>query len=129
MSTTEVESAAAAASSTTIEEAKPIIELNNSAHGRVSGKGWKLEKAATRYVLHWIAFQRHVTQFTISLYRRTQMADSLKTPWQERMEKTKREKAIKKLQQELKEEKQADITRYIFKLCCYAHTNLIFLQT
>jgi len=30
------------------------------------------------------------------------------------MEKTKREKAIKKLQQELKEEKQADITRCVY---------------
>jgi rRNA-processing protein CGR1 len=33
--------------------------------------------------------------------------------WEDRMDKSKKELAIKKLQTELKEEKQAEITRYV----------------
>ena len=39
--------------------------------------------------------------------------------WADRMEKTKREAAIKKLQTELKEEKQAEISRFVW---FYSHT-------
>lgn len=39
---------------------------------------------------------------------------SLKTKkWEDRMEKTQKAKAIKKLQDELREEKQAEITRFV----------------
>jgi len=41
--------ASAAANSTNVEELKPVVELKNSA-GRVSGKGWKMERMATRWV-------------------------------------------------------------------------------
>jgi len=43
---------------------------------------------------------------------RSHIPDGVKAKsWQDRMEKTKKELAIKKLQAELKDEKQADITR------------------
>ncbi|KIJ45145.1 hypothetical protein M422DRAFT_251338 [Sphaerobolus stellatus SS14] len=71
-------------------ESAPVIELNTTANGRVSGKGWKLEKAATR---------------------RTQMSSGLKTPYEERMDKTQREKSLKKLQLEMKEEKEGEVKR------------------
>ncbi len=37
----------------------------------------------------------------------------MKSKWAERMEKTQKEKSIKKLQVELREEKHAEITRYV----------------
>ncbi|KAF8525049.1 hypothetical protein BU17DRAFT_83965 [Hysterangium stoloniferum] len=69
----------------------PAVELRASTNGRVSGKNWKPKKTATR---------------------RSHLPDGVKAKsWEDRMEKTKKEKAIKKLQLEMKEEKQAEITR------------------
>ncbi|KAF8584991.1 hypothetical protein K439DRAFT_1410559 [Ramaria rubella] len=81
---------------TTAAEAKAdepaiAIELLNSSGGRVSGKGWKQTKSATR---------------------RSHLPAGVKSrSWEDRMEKTKREDSVKKLQKELKEEKTAEITR------------------
>ncbi|OBZ78741.1 hypothetical protein A0H81_00873 [Grifola frondosa] len=67
------------------------ISLSASAAGRVSGKSWKQLKSATV---------------------RSYIPEGLKTKkWEDRMEKTKKEQAIKKLQAELRDEKQAEITR------------------
>ncbi|KAJ7932540.1 hypothetical protein B0H13DRAFT_2227706 [Mycena leptocephala] len=65
------------------------IPLQSSSNGRVSGKAWKLPKTATV---------------------RSHLQDGVKTKsWEERMEQTKRAQAIKKVELELKEEKQADM--------------------
>ncbi|KAF8516396.1 hypothetical protein JB92DRAFT_2910904 [Gautieria morchelliformis] len=67
------------------------VELRGSSGGRVSGKGWKHSKSATR---------------------RSHLPAGVKArTWEERMEKEKKEGAIKKLEQELKEEKNAEFTR------------------
>ncbi|KAI0673448.1 Cgr1 family-domain-containing protein [Trametes maxima] len=59
--------------------------------GRVSGKAWKVPKSATV---------------------RSHLPTGVKTTkWEERMEKTKKEQAIKKLQAELKQEKADEIKR------------------
>lgn len=71
-------------------QSTPVIELTNTANGRVSGKGWKMQRTATR---------------------RSHLSEGLKSSFEERMEKTQKEKAFKKLQKELKEEKEAEFTR------------------
>ncbi|GJE85751.1 similar to rRNA-processing protein cgrA [Phanerochaete sordida] len=77
-----------AEASTSGEQAS--IPIAPSSAGRVSGKPWKLQKAAT--VL-------------------SHLPEGVKTKWEERMQKTQKEKAIKKLQTELKEEKEAEKQR------------------
>ncbi|KAL1951061.1 hypothetical protein VTO73DRAFT_210 [Trametes versicolor] len=68
-----------------------VVALAHSVSGRVSGKAWKLPKTATV---------------------RSHLPEGVKTKkWEERMEKTKKEQAIKKLQSELKQEKVDDIKR------------------
>jgi len=70
---------------------QPVVPLAPSSAGRVSGKAWKYQRTATV---------------------RSMIPPSLKTKkWEDRMEKTQKAKAIKKLQDELREEKQAEITR------------------
>ncbi|KAH9937165.1 uncharacterized protein B0H18DRAFT_189090 [Fomitopsis serialis] len=67
------------------------LPLTHSAAGRVSGKPWKQPKTATV---------------------RTLLPDGLKSKsWEDRMQKTQKEKAIKKLQAELSEEKRAEKER------------------
>ncbi|KAI0778494.1 hypothetical protein BD413DRAFT_465035 [Trametes elegans] len=68
-----------------------VVPLAPSARGRVSGKAWKVPKSATV---------------------RSHLPDGVKTTkWEARMEKTKKEQAIKKLQAELKQEKADEIKR------------------
>ncbi|KAJ2919275.1 hypothetical protein MD484_g1137, partial [Candolleomyces efflorescens] len=75
------------------EQVLPVISLASSSNGRASGKSWKLEKSATV---------------------RSQLPEGLKTKrWEDRMEKTKKQQAIKKLQAELKDEKQAEFQRHV----------------
>ncbi|KAG6832294.1 hypothetical protein H0H92_003527 [Tricholoma furcatifolium] len=67
-----------------------VVSLTSS-NGRVSGKSWKAPKTATV---------------------RSQLPEGLKTKsWDDRMRKTQQAQAIKKLEAELKEEKQAEIQR------------------
>ncbi|KAF8898883.1 hypothetical protein BD779DRAFT_1666644 [Infundibulicybe gibba] len=67
------------------------ISLTSSANGRLSGKSWKAPKSATV---------------------RSHIPDGVKTKsWEDRMEKTKRAAAIKKLEIDLREEKLADFKR------------------
>ncbi|KAL7285141.1 hypothetical protein ACG7TL_000233 [Trametes sanguinea] len=71
----------------------PVLPLAQSSAGRVSGKAWKPPKSATV---------------------RSHLPEGVKTKkWEERMEKTKKEQAIKKLQQELKQEKEEEIKRFV----------------
>ncbi|KZW02562.1 hypothetical protein EXIGLDRAFT_759691 [Exidia glandulosa HHB12029] len=64
--------------------AQPVLQLAPSSNGRVSGKAWKDKKTATV---------------------RSHLPDGLRTrSFQERMERTKRERATKKLAQELQDE-------------------------
>jgi hypothetical protein len=59
-------------------------------------------------------FIRHLKLIVKS---RTHLPAGVKTKnWEERMEKTKRDQAIKKLQAELKDEKQSEITRFVCDL-------------
>ncbi|KAJ7125720.1 hypothetical protein C8R43DRAFT_1090517 [Mycena crocata] len=62
------------------------IPLAPSSSGRVSGKSWKPLKTATVYAF-------------------------LSLSWEDRVAQTKKAQAIKKLQTELKDEKQAEATR------------------
>ncbi|KIJ68588.1 hypothetical protein HYDPIDRAFT_82333 [Hydnomerulius pinastri MD-312] len=71
-------------------ETSNIIPLTSSSGGRVSGKAWKVAKSATV---------------------RSQSSVGHKTKWDGRMEKTQREQAMKKLQNELKDEKNAEKQR------------------
>ncbi|KIM75344.1 hypothetical protein PILCRDRAFT_827243 [Piloderma croceum F 1598] len=67
------------------------VALASSSNGRTSGKPWKSRKSATV---------------------RSHIPNGVKAKsWEDRMDKSKKELAIKKLQTELKEEKQAEITR------------------
>ncbi|RPD64883.1 hypothetical protein L227DRAFT_560644 [Lentinus tigrinus ALCF2SS1-6] len=82
--------AAAATTSAQQSSARPLAQTSG---GRVSGKAWKSHKAATV---------------------RSLLPDGLKTKkWEDRMEKTKKEQAIKKLQAELKDEKFSEIQRCV----------------
>jgi len=72
-------------------ESNEPIAVASSSNGRLSGKSWKQPKKATV---------------------RSHMQPGVKAKsWEARMEKTKAEKAIKKLETELKEEKQAEKMR------------------
>ncbi|EIM92715.1 uncharacterized protein STEHIDRAFT_89941 [Stereum hirsutum FP-91666 SS1] len=67
------------------------VPIASSSNGRTSGKPWKAPKAPTA---------------------RSHLQPALKTKsWADRMEKTTKFLAIKKLQAELKDEKQAEVTR------------------
>ncbi|KAI0348415.1 hypothetical protein BDW22DRAFT_90092 [Trametopsis cervina] len=68
------------------------VPIGASSAGRLSGKPWKPQKTAAV---------------------RSHLPDGVKTKsWEDRMQKTQKEKAIKQLQAELKEEKLAEIKRY-----------------
>jgi len=79
-----------------LETVTSPVALASSSNGRTSGKPWKSRKSATV---------------------RSHIPNGVKAKsWQDRMEKTKKEMSIKKLQTELKDEKQAEISRYGLKL-------------
>ncbi|PPQ67042.1 hypothetical protein CVT26_009939 [Gymnopilus dilepis] len=85
-----------------------LVPLASSANGRVSGKPWKAPKSATVYV---ISVPLRVPSSS-RLPRRSQMPQGLRTKrWEDRMAKTQKAQAIKKLEVELKEEKQAELQR------------------
>ncbi|KAG9103219.1 rRNA-processing protein cgr1 [Ceratobasidium sp. 370] len=72
-------------------ETQPAVQLAPSGNGRVSGKGWKAQKAATR---------------------RSHLQPGVKAKsWEDRMRKTATENAVKKLHRELVEEKAAEAAR------------------
>jgi len=66
------------------------VSLPSSVAGRASGKGWKDQKSPTV---------------------RSQQSEGHKTKWQERMNKTKKDLAVRKLQRELREEKEDELRR------------------
>ncbi|KAJ7492756.1 hypothetical protein FB451DRAFT_1219488 [Mycena latifolia] len=69
----------------------PLPPLAPSSSGRVSGKSWKTQKTATV---------------------RSHLQAGVKTKsWEDRVAQTKKAQAIKKLETELKDEKQADVAR------------------
>ncbi|KIM47881.1 hypothetical protein M413DRAFT_212412 [Hebeloma cylindrosporum] len=68
-----------------------IMSLASSSNGRVSGKPWKAQKSPTV---------------------RSHLPEGVRTKsWEDRMQKTQKALAIKKLETELKEEKQAELQR------------------
>ncbi|KIK70852.1 hypothetical protein GYMLUDRAFT_32923 [Collybiopsis luxurians FD-317 M1] len=70
--------------------------LASSSNGRVSGKNWKSAKSPTV---------------------RSHLPNGVKTKsWSARMEQAKKALAIKKLETELKEEKEAEATRLVHSL-------------
>jgi hypothetical protein len=81
-----------ASSSTTAALNPPTISLAASKNGRVSGKAWKETKVATR---------------------RSYLSPSLKTPFEVRREADKKREAVKLLEKEMKEEKEAEAERCV----------------
>ncbi|KIY66166.1 hypothetical protein CYLTODRAFT_378168 [Cylindrobasidium torrendii FP15055 ss-10] len=71
--------------------AEPVLSLASSSNGRVSAKTWKPQQKPT--------------------VRTLQSAGWKSKSFEDRMQKTKVAQAIKKVELELKEEKQAEITR------------------
>lgn len=61
----------------------------------------------------WVHLSTHRVILITRLLSRSQASKGRKTQWEERMERTKREKAMKKLENELKEEKQAEKQRWV----------------
>ncbi|KAI5123558.1 hypothetical protein M0805_003377 [Coniferiporia weirii] len=73
------------------EPAAQLLSLAPSAAGKQSGKPWKTQKSASR---------------------RSHLPDGVKTKsWDDRMKEKKKKDAMKKLETELKEEKQAELKR------------------
>jgi rRNA-processing protein CGR1 len=91
------------------------VSLASSSNGRLSGKPWKARKSATVCVQIPLLDDVYLT----ALYRsRSNIPEGVKTKkWEDRMEKTKKATAIKKLQNELKDEKLAEITRCVLCAC------------
>ena len=87
------------------------IPITSSSNGRVSGKPWKHKKTAIRSVLYPSYPYLCLSPLDLRVSR-SHMQPALKpTSFDDRMEKTTKAQAIKKLQVELKEEKQAEIQR------------------
>jgi len=87
------------------------ISLSSSAAGRTSGKSWKDQKTPTVFVSTRKDIAERTDHEPLSAYSRSQQSEGHKTKWQERMNKTKKELAVKKLQQELREEKEDERRR------------------
>ncbi|KAI0068373.1 hypothetical protein BV25DRAFT_1818781 [Artomyces pyxidatus] len=89
----------------------PLVPLASSSQGRQSGKPWKLAKAPS------VSVPFSPLPCPLSPSRsRSHLQDAVKAKsWADRMEKTKKQHAINKLQAELKDEKQAEIQRCV---CC-----------
>jgi hypothetical protein len=61
-----------------------------------------------------IMLPHSIPGLTVNSHRRSHLQPGVKTTkWEDRMAKTKKEHAVKKLQTEMKEEKQAEITRCV----------------
>lgn len=86
------------------------IPLASSSAGRVSGKSWKATKTAT------VSADSCFNSFHANVSNsRSNLPDAVKTKrWEDRMQKTTKAMAIKKLQTELKDEKEADYQRFTF---------------
>ncbi|EKM83572.1 hypothetical protein AGABI1DRAFT_32545 [Agaricus bisporus var. burnettii JB137-S8] len=86
------------------------IPLAQTSNGRTSGKPWKEHKSPAVSVFH----HHHDISLlnVVPPHRRSHLPEGVKTKqWEHRMEQTKRAQAIKKLQQDLKDEKQAEFQR------------------
>lgn len=89
------------------------LELPSSSNGRVSGKSWKTAKTATVYDFNCCFLAHPLNNIVRS---RSRLPDGVKTKsWAARMEQTKRSLAIKRVEKELKDEKVAEVTRYVPK--------------
>ncbi|KAH7104629.1 hypothetical protein BKA62DRAFT_741911 [Auriculariales sp. MPI-PUGE-AT-0066] len=83
------------------------FHLAPSANGRTSGKWWKEPKSATVYAQH-----AHRDFALIATYRRSQLSVGRKTrSFDERMARTQRDAAVKKLASEIKADDAADKLR------------------
>uniref|UniRef100_A0A8H7Y7A4 rRNA-processing protein n=1 Tax=Psilocybe cubensis TaxID=181762 RepID=A0A8H7Y7A4_PSICU len=72
-----------------------VVSLASSSNGRVSGKPWKERKTAT-----------------VSMSSRSHLPLGVKTKsWEARMQKTQKSLAIKKLENELKDDRKAELER------------------
>ena len=86
------------------------IPIASSSNGRISGKPWKLQKTPTVCVLH--TFRLHICYAHRVFSSRSHLQPALKSRgFHDRMEKATKAQAVKKLQAELKEEKQTEIQR------------------
>lgn len=83
-----------------------LIEMAASKNGRVSGKNWKTEKTAKACVLCLSS----LSSLTMSRSR-SYISPSVKTPFAARQEAQKKKDAMKALEKEMKEEKEAEAER------------------
>ncbi|KDR85335.1 hypothetical protein GALMADRAFT_54227 [Galerina marginata CBS 339.88] len=84
-----------------------VVPIASSSNGRLSGKPWKAQKTATVCVVSGLSIN-----VVFILLRRSHLPEGVKTKnWEDRMQKTQKALAIKKLQNELKDEKQAEFQR------------------
>lgn len=90
------------------------IPLGKSSAGRLSGKSWKTSKSPTVYAFltNRIGFAAlHLTIFH-NTHRRSHLPVGVKSKsWEERKKKDTKLVAVKALEKELKDEKQAEIQR------------------
>lgn len=85
------------------------LPLAASSAGRVSGKAWKPQKSAAVYVVS-LSLELVPHRF----HSRSHLQPGVKTKrWEDRMAKTSKDQAIRKLQAELSEEKKAEVARYV----------------
>jgi rRNA-processing protein CGR1 len=91
-----------------MSDVQAVVSLASSSNGRESGKSWKSQKTATVYA----TLSAYIIVSELKKPRRTHLPDGVKAKnWEDRMQKTARARAIKKLQAELKDEKLSEIQR------------------
>lgn len=91
-----------------MSDVEDVVPIASNSNGRVSGKSWKSHNTATVYG----SFLRTIPLFELKISRRTHLPPGVKTKkWEDRMQKTEKARAIKKLQAELRDEKQSEIQR------------------
>ncbi|ELU41556.1 Cgr1 domain-containing protein [Rhizoctonia solani AG-1 IA] len=91
-------------------EEADFVPLAQTSNGRASGKGWKSQKTATKYVSRF--------KFSVApdpwecMRRRSHMQAGVRAKsWEARMRKTAAETAVKRLHKEMIEEKAAEAAR------------------
>ena len=91
-----------------MSDAEDVRSIAYTSNGRVSGKSWKSRKTATVYGF----LLRTISLSLLKISSRTHLPPGVKSKkWENRMQKTEKARAIKKLQADLRDEKQSEIHR------------------
>jgi rRNA-processing protein CGR1 len=90
------------------------LALKSSSSGRVSGKNWKVRMSASRCPPELDPLANIRDSWINPLVRRSHLSEGLKTrSWEVRRRKDTEAAAVKKLENELKEEKAASDAAYV----------------